>query len=167
MIRPLILIALIISSLLAQQAAAPQGSKAKGGETKFGIRVQEGPMDALRVKDYKPSSSLVVARTEVAKARFAVIDAHSHASMSGIKTRADVDAWVKTMDETGIEMSVVFTETTGAEFDRLADLFLQSYPKRFQVWCGIDTKDIDDPGYPERAARELERCYRKGARGAG
>lgn len=136
-------------------------------EVKYGVPVKEGPMDALRLKDYRPDSSLVVPRTRVPKARFPVIDAHSHASMSGIKTRADVDAWVKTMDDTGIEISVVFTETTGAEFDRLADLFLSSYPKRFQVWCGLDTKDIEAPDYPERAARELERCYRRGARGVG
>lgn len=136
-------------------------------DVKYGVPVKQGPMDALRVKDYKPDSSLVVPQTRVAKARFPVIDAHSHASMSGIKTRADVDAWVRTMDETGVEMSVVFTETTGAEFDKLADLLLGSHPKRFQVWCGMDTKNIDEPDYPQRAARELERCYRKGARGVG
>ena len=134
---------------------------------KFGIPVKEGPMDALRLKDYTPASSLIVPKTHLAKARFPVIDAHSHASMSGIKTPADVDAWVKTMDETGIEMSVVFTEATGPDFDRQADLFLKRYPKRFQVWSGIDTKDIDAADYPQRAARELERCFRKGARGVG
>lgn len=152
--------------LLAQQTT-PTKAPTKKGEVKYGIRVQEGPMDSLLVKDYKPASSLVLPKTNVPKARFGVIDVHSHASMSGIKTRADVDAWVKTMDEVGIEKSIVFTEATGPAFDRLADLFLQSYPTRFQVWCGLDTKDIDAPDYPERAARELERCYRKGARGAG
>ena len=124
-------------------------------------------MDSLRLKDYAPASSLVVPKTHLTKPRFPVIDAHSHSSMSGIKTPADVDAWVKTMDEAGIEISVVFTESTGPDFDRQADLFLKKYPRRFQVWCGIDTKDIDAPDYPQRAAKELERCFRKGARGAG
>jgi predicted TIM-barrel fold metal-dependent hydrolase len=31
----------------------------------------------------------------------------------------------------------------------------------------VDTRDIDKPDYPARAAAELERCYRKGARGTG
>lgn len=136
-------------------------------DVKYGVPVKEGPMDSLRLKDYAPASSLVVPVTHISKARFPVIDVHSHASMNGIRTKADVDAWVRTMDQTGVEMSVVFTETTGAEFDRLADLLLKSYPKRFQVWCGIDTKDIDAPDYAARAVRELERCYRKGARGVG
>ncbi len=136
-------------------------------QVKFGVPVKEGPMDSLRVKDYAPASSLVVPATRIPKARFPVIDVHTHTSMNGIKTRVDVDAWVKTMDETGIEMSIVFTGATGAEFDRQAELFLKSYPKRFQVWCSMDTRNIAAPDYPERAVRELERCYRSGARGVG
>ena len=153
----LMLIAACAAALMAQ---SPSGMK-------FGVPVKDGPMDALRLKDYAPESSLVVPRTQIAKARFPVIDAHTHTSMSGIRTRADVDAWVRTMDETGIDITVVFTESTGPDFDRQADLFLSSYPKRFQVWCGIDTKDIEASDYPARAARELDRCFRKGARGIG
>src|SRR5436190_15363160 len=129
---------LFVAALIAQ---APQPS------VKFGVPVKAGPMDAVLLKDYKPDSSLVVPHTEVPKARYAVIDVHTHASMNGIKTRADVDAWVKTMDAVGVDISVVFTEATGEAFDRIADLFLSSYPKRFQVWCGLDTKNIDDPNY--------------------
>ncbi len=155
-----IFLIITFSALLPAQTPKPP-------VVKFGIPVKEGPMDSLRLKDYTPESSLVVPDTRLAKPRFPAIDVHSHSSMSGIKTPADVDAWVKTMDEVGIEVSVVFTEATGPDFDRQADLFLKKYPKRFQVWCGIDTKDIEAPDYPQRAAKELERCYRKGARGAG
>lgn len=155
-----IFLILTVSALLRAQPPKPP-------VVKFGIPVKPGPMDSLRLKDYTPESSLVVPNTRLAKPRFPAIDMHSHSSMSGIKTPADVDAWVKTMDEVGIEVSVVFTEAIGLEFDRQADLFLKKYPKRFQVWCGIDTKDIEAPDYPQRAAKELERCFRKGARGAG
>jgi predicted TIM-barrel fold metal-dependent hydrolase len=83
-----------------------------------------------------------------------------------VTTPAAVATWLKTMDEVGIATSVVFTGATGEEFDRLADLF-RRYGNRFQVYCSLDTTDIDAPDYPQRAARELERCYRKGARGTG
>jgi predicted TIM-barrel fold metal-dependent hydrolase len=92
---------------------------------------------------------------------YSAIDVHTHSYMSNIKTAADVDAWVKVMDEVGIEKSVVFTGAIGAEFDRQAELFLSRYPNRFQVWCSMDSAN------PENAAAELERCYRKGARGVG
>jgi predicted TIM-barrel fold metal-dependent hydrolase len=70
------------------------------------------------------------------------------------------------MDEVGVETTVVFTGATGAAFDRQAALF-KPHGKRFQVWCSMDSSNVDAPDYPERAARELERCYRQGARGIG
>jgi predicted TIM-barrel fold metal-dependent hydrolase len=136
-------------------------------KVKYGVPVKAGPMDALLLKDYAPASSLVVPETRVPKARYPAIDVHSHSSMNGMKTAADVDAWVKRMDEVGVERSVVFTEDVGPAFDRQVALFLKRYPDRFQLWCGVDTSNIEAPGYADRAARELERCYRLGARGVG
>lgn len=147
------------AALLAAAPAAPP-------QVKYGIRVQAGPMDTVLLKDYAPESSVVVPETRVEKARFGAIDVHTHASMCGIRTEKDVDDWVRTMDETGIEKSIVFADAVGAGFDKIAAL-LKRYPDRFQVWCGIDTSRAGDPDYPERAAREVERCYRMGARGVG
>jgi len=123
-----------------------------------------GPMDAIALKDYAPKPSLVVNETSVPKAKYPAIDVHSHINA---RTAEQVRDWVKTMDEAGIEMSVVLTGATGDEFDKLADLYLKAYPGRFQLYCGIDTRDIDKPDYPQRAAAELARCYKRGARGTG
>jgi predicted TIM-barrel fold metal-dependent hydrolase len=121
-------------------------------------------MDTILLKDWAPKTSVVVQETSVPKARYAVIDVHAHVNA---RTPEEVAAWVKTMDEVGIEMTVVLTGATGAEFDKLVDLYLKPYPNRFQLWCGIDNTDFDKPDYPERAAAELARCYKKGARGTG
>jgi predicted TIM-barrel fold metal-dependent hydrolase len=133
---------------------------------KYGVQVQPGPMDTVLLKDYQPESSLVVPVTKVDKARFRAIDIHTHTSQASVRTAADVDAWVRTMDAVGIEQTIVFTGATGAAFDRQVELFSR-YPDRFQLWCSIDTENIDAPDYPTRAAKEIERCYRKGARGVG
>ncbi len=45
---------------------------------KSGVQVQPGPMDSVLVKDYAPESSLVVPQTKIDKARFPVIDVHTH-----------------------------------------------------------------------------------------
>jgi hypothetical protein len=90
-------------------------------------------MDSILLEDYTPRSSLVVAHTDAPKARFPVIDVHSHSGQSHIKTAQDVDDWLRTMDEVGIETTIVFTGATGAEFDRQADLFFSRHPGRFQV----------------------------------
>ncbi len=157
----------LLLALPACTSRAPEPTAKTAPVVKYGVPVQGGPMDTLLLKDYTPASSLVVPRTRVPRARFPVIDVHSHASMSNIKSPEDVAAWVRTMDAVGIEKSVVFTEATGAEFDRLAELFLRAYPTRFQVYCGIDVSRADAPDYAGRAAAELLRCYNKGARGAG
>ncbi len=149
------------SVIAAVLAAQPQET------VKYGVKVQPGPMDAVLLKDYRPESSLVVPETRVGKARFPVIDVHTHTFMSNIRTPADVDDWVRTMDEVGIEKSIVFTGATGEEFARQVELYLKRHPDRFQLWCSIDTRDIDAPDCPERVVRELERCYRMGARGVG
>jgi uncharacterized protein len=129
-------------------------------------------MDSVLVKDWTPDSSLVVPATTVSKARFPAIDVHVHVGIAGTghnggDTPESLAAWVKIMDEAGVEKIIVLTEAIGAEFDRLADLYQKNYPDRFQLWCGLDVRDFDKPDYPQRAAAELERCYRKGARGVG
>jgi predicted TIM-barrel fold metal-dependent hydrolase len=131
---------------------------------RFGGQRGPGPMDAVLVKDWKPDSSLVVPVTNVSKARFRAIDVHSH---TYARTPEEIANWVRTMDEVGVETTVVLTGATGQQFDALVDQFLKPYPGRFQLYCGIDTTNIDAPDYPQRAAAELVRCYKKGARGVG
>jgi predicted TIM-barrel fold metal-dependent hydrolase len=160
---PFLLLAAVASRTEPQQEAQAKPEAV----VKFGVPVRQGPMDAILLKDYKPASSLIVPVTPIQKARFPVIDAHAHSSMGNIKTRADVDAWVKTMDEVGVELSVVFTNASGAEFDRQAELFLGSYPKRFQVWYSFDASDPDAPDFASKTVAELERVFKKGARGVG
>ena len=129
-----------------------------------GVDSGPGPMDSIALKDYAPKSSLVVKETLVAKAKFPVIDVHTHINA---KTPEEVREWVRTMDQTGVEMSVVLTGATGDAFDKLADLYLKPYPSRFQLYCGLETRGIDRPDYSDRAVAELMRCYKRGARGVG
>jgi len=146
-------------------AADPEWVKARYGAWGGpGVNPAPGPMDAVALKDYAPKPSLIVTETSVPKAKYPAIDVHAHVN---VKTPEQVRDWVRTMDETGIETTVVLTGATGDAFDRLVDLYLKSYPGRFQLFCGIDTRDVDKPDYPARAAAELARCYKRGARGVG
>ncbi len=145
--------------------ANPEWNKTKyGGWGGPGVNPQPGPMDTILLKDWAPKTSVVVPETFVPTAKYPAIDVHAHVNA---RTPEDVAAWVKTMDEVGIQKTIVLTGATGTEFDKLVDLYLKAYPTRFQLWCGIDTAGIDQPDYPQRAAAELERCYRKGAHGTG
>ncbi|HWQ53704.1 MAG TPA: amidohydrolase family protein [Bryobacteraceae bacterium] len=129
-----------------------------------GVNPTPGPMDAVALKDWAPKPALVVQETSVPKARYPAIDVHAHVLA---RTPEQVQAWVRTMDEVGIETSVVLSGAIGEQFDKLVDLYLKPYPGRFQLYCGLDTRDVDKADYSERVVNELVRCYKKGARGVG
>src|SRR5512147_512280 len=70
------------------------------------------------------------------------------------------------MDLSGIEKTIVLTGAVGAKFDALYQLYSE-YPRRFQLWCGFDYTALEESGFGPAAVKELERCYRAGARGVG
>ena len=143
----------------------PEWSKVKYGEWGGpGVSAGPGPMDTVLVKDYAPRSSVVTKETFVPKAKYPAIDCHVH--VVG-KTPEEVADWVRTMDEVGMETSVVLTGLIGKEFDALVDSLPKKYPGRFLLYCGMDRTDIENPDYSKRAVAELVRCYEKGARGVG
>src|SRR5512138_905554 len=121
------------------------------------------PPDQVLLKDYKPKSSFKIPETRVEKAKYRAIDVHSH---NYAPQDADVDRWVKTMDEVGIERTIILTGATGEKFVEL----LKKYGRhagRFELWCSIDYTGFDQPDYATRATAELERCRKAGAMGVG
>src|SRR5581483_6993091 len=56
--------------------------------------------ESLLLKDYKPKSIYKIPITEVPKAKFPIIDMHSHPYA---KTTQEISEWVRNMDEVGIE----------------------------------------------------------------
>lgn len=124
---------------------------------------QEGKEPDLKLKDFRPVSIYKVPVTNVEKAKFAVIDFHSH---DYAKSDAEVDQWVKTMDEAGIAKTLILSYSTGKRLDSLIEKYGR-YKDRFEVWCGFDYTGSDKPGWEKKAVAELERCYKKGARGVG
>jgi predicted TIM-barrel fold metal-dependent hydrolase len=121
------------------------------------------PPDEVLLEDYRPRSIFKIPQTRVEKARFPVIDIHSH---DYAKTDADVARWVRTMDDVGLQKTVILSGATGPRFDELLARY-RKYPQRFDVWCGLDYRGFDQPGFGPAAVAELERCHRAGARGVG
>lgn len=117
----------------------------------------------LLLQDYRPRPIHRVPETRLTRARFPVIDAHSHAY---VRTQDQVDAWVRTMDEVGIERTVILSGATGAEFDAVIARF-GKHRERFSIWCGFQLAGADQPGFGPAAVAELQRCVKAGAAGVG
>lgn len=120
-------------------------------------------VDNLKLKDYRPVSIYKVPQTKIERAKFPVIDFHSH---DYPKSDAEVDAWVKRMDELNVSKTLILSYSTGPRFDSIVTKYAR-YKDRFEVWCGFDYTGHEKPGWEKHAVTELERCYRKGARGVG
>ncbi len=119
--------------------------------------------EQLLLKNYRPKSIYQIPVTQVAKARFPVIDVHSHAYA---ETPAQIAEWVQNMNQVGIEKTIILTFEYGAKFDSVYAEYAK-YPDRFEVWCGLDYHGYDQPGWGAKAVAELERCYKVGAKGVG
>jgi len=119
--------------------------------------------EELLLKNYRPKSIYKIPVTRIEKAKFPVIDMHSHPYG---KTKGDIQEWIKTMDKFGIEKTLILSYATGARFDSLYRVY-SAYGNRFEVWCGFDYTGNNEPGWSERAVKELERCARMGAKGVG
>jgi predicted TIM-barrel fold metal-dependent hydrolase len=115
----------------------------------------------LLLKDYRPQSIYKIPVTRIQRAKFPIIDLHSHPYA---KTDGEIEQWLRNMDEVGVEKTVILTMATGAEFKEISHKY-SKYPERFEMWCGLDLSGI--PAGSSKAADELQRCHAAGARGVG
>lgn len=117
----------------------------------------------LLLKDYRPESLYNIGITDVKKARYPIIDLHSHEYPETVK---EIDQWVKRMDQLGVDQTVLLTGRTGPAFDSVFHVYAK-YGDRFILFCGFDYTGYDKPGFGPAAVKELERCFKVGAKGVG
>jgi predicted TIM-barrel fold metal-dependent hydrolase len=147
----------------AKLFAAVSPSQAADHHPKTTPTAKPSSPETIPLKDYRPKSIFKVPVTQVDKAKFPIIDMHSHPYA---KTPQEIDQWVRNMDDVGLEKTMILTMATGKEFDDIQKKYL-THPDRFEVWCGLDFSGYDKPGFPASAITELQRCRDRGARGVG
>lgn len=127
------------------------------------LPLQAQKADNILLKNFRPVSIYKIPVTHVDKAAYPIIDAHSH---DYAKTDAEIHQWIKNMDACGIEKTIVLTQTSGPQFDAIYKLYAP-YGNRFELWCGFDYTGYDKPGFSQASVKELERCFKHGAKGVG
>ncbi len=86
--------------------------------------------EELKLKDFRPKSIYRVPVTIIKKAKFPAVDMHSH---DFAKTNEEVAQWVETMDDAGIEKTIILSGATGGRFDSIFSKY-SKYADRFEVW---------------------------------
>ena len=119
--------------------------------------------DDILLKNYRPVSVYNIPKTTISKAKYPVIDLHSHPYA---KSEEEIKDWIKTMDEVGVAKTVILCYQTGKKFDSIYNVY-SKYGDRFEIWCGFDYTGYNEKGWTKKAIKELERCFKVGAKGVG
>ena len=119
----------------------------------FKPAAEQGPM---------PDSVLVVKRTPIEKAKYRAIDFHFHGRR--MQSPEEFEAMVAKMDQTGLGVICNMDGGYGETFDKNVQVG-EPYKDRVIHFARINWEGINEPGWPDKAAAELERCFRAGAAG--
>ena len=145
----LLVLVVVVSAMVVE---AQRGRARRAGEP------------ALTVEDYTPRSTLVVDANPVPRARFPVVDVHSH-HWPGFSA-GRVDELAGEMDALNLAVLVNLSGGSGATLERCVDTVAESrHPSRMVCFANLNFRGGVGPGFGERAAAQLERDVAAGAVG--
>ena len=150
--RGLILVGLVVLVGVAGSLAAQ--SRRGGG----------GAEESLSVEDYTPRSTLVVPEHPVPRAKFPVVDVHSHhrPGVSGARW----DTIVGEMDQLNLQVLVNLSGGSGDTLSRgVQAIEASDHPGRMVFFANLYFGGGVTPGFGQRAAAQLERDVAAGAVG--
>jgi predicted TIM-barrel fold metal-dependent hydrolase len=130
----------------------------------------------LDLADFQPKSMLHVPETKVPRARYPVIDIHTHLSIRtksvngvGMGDQMDFLATPETllpvMDKTNLRMMVNLTGGSGAGLVEVIRKFQQPHPDRFLTFTEPSWDHTNQADYSKFQADEIARAHQAGARG--
>ncbi len=158
---------------LAGLAAALPLSKATAAGAQQANRPAAIPLD---LKDFQPRSMLKVPETHVARARYPVIDIHTHLGfrakgVAGVphgedqKFRAPASEVLPVMDRVNLKTMVNLTGGVGRGLEQSIAQYQTAHPGRFITFTEPRFYQITQPNYAREQADDIERARKAGARG--
>ncbi len=118
---------------------------------------------SLTIEEWKPRSTLVVEEHPVPRAKFPVIDVHSHHRSSTTPER--LDEIVREMDELNLRVLVNLSGGFGERLKTAVKTFRGHESSRFAVFASLNFDGIRTADWGRRAATQLEEDVKNGAQG--
>ena len=130
----------------------------------------------LDVSEFVPTSMLQVHESHVERARFPVIDFHTHittsaSSESGVALASDrqflgtMEELLAVMDRKHIRAMVNLTGGYEKGLDEAIARYDRAFPGRFYTFTEPCCERWKEPNYPQVQAQAIEQAHRQGARG--
>src|SRR5688500_18088570 len=140
------------------------GEECPAGTTLVRVGVCQAPeFPPPSIVDYRPGATLVVEQHPVPRAKFPVVDIHSHVN----PTPQTIDQLVKEMDALNLRVLVLASNLSGERLrTTLATINASQHKDRFRAMAGIDFNNVG-PGWGAKAVAQLEADIKAGAVGVG
>ena len=162
---------------LVAKAASAAGMVAPEGNGRAETDEASGSQGApLSLEDYEPRSMLRVPETHVARAKYPVIDIHTHitfaardkngVALSAARTYAATpQELLAVMDRKNIRSMVDLTGGYGSGLKETIARYDDAYRGRFYTMTEPIYEKFLEPNYPQLQAEAIEQAHRDGARG--
>ncbi len=149
----------------------PEGRGATGANAAAG---EEGA--PLSLAEYEPRSMLRVQETQVARARYPVIDVHTHITFAAREKNgvalsaarhyaATPQELLAVMDPKNIRSMVNLTGGYGSGLLETVERYDRAFPGRFYTLTEPTYEKFLEPNYPQLQADAIAQAHRDGARG--
>ena len=126
---------------------------------------------AVTLPEFQPKSMLHVPEHPVARAKYPVIDVHTHLFGAGRKnppdspqSRAELVRVAKTMDDCNLQTLINLTGGTAATIPAIRNV-MEPFGKKFLTAAEPTWSRANEPGYAQWQAGELRKCKEEGAVG--
>jgi len=130
----------------------------------------------LPLAEYEPKSMLQVHETQVPRAKYPVIDFHTHISVStksekGVELSPDRqylgtdEECLAVMDRKNMRAMVNLTGGYEGGLKEAVDKYDRKHPGRFYTFCEPSYSHFKEPNYPKLQGDAIEQAHKDGARG--
>ena len=116
----------------------------------------------LTFEEYNPTSTLVVPKHIVKRAKFPFIDVHGHQYRMPTQDLAPV---VEAMDTLNMSIMVNLSGRTGEDLKKSVENIKENFPNRFVVFANINFEGLDSIDWAEKKADQLALDVKNGAKG--
>jgi predicted TIM-barrel fold metal-dependent hydrolase len=165
-----------VAAALAAGTRLPAGAEPALTDPEAGQRTDRPAAQPLDITQYEPRSMLRVPETAVPRARYPVIDIHTHLTFrteraagvpagDAVTVLAPASELLSVMDRRNVQMMVNLTGGTGTGLAQSVREFQSAHPGRFLTFTEPAYDRATDPAYPKAQADAIARAHEAGARG--
>jgi predicted TIM-barrel fold metal-dependent hydrolase len=163
--RVLVLVLAVGLAAAAGSAQAPQGGQSDGALRPRPGANRQPEFPPPSIIDYKPRTTLVVPKHPVPRAKFPVIDVHSH--QPAPISAEQLASVVSSMDPLNLQLLVNASGQSGNALVRSIEAIRSSpHRNRMAMFTNISFRNVG-PGFGQKAAQQLEADVKAGAVGLG